>query len=489
MGALRRLARLIWSDDVDPALRPVLGVTLASTAAGSAMWSFMAIWAVDELGAKRELPYALLVGALLAGLSGFLGGYLSDRIGRRRVMLVGQGIMVGYPIVLLLLSTSKWAALSALALAGAFGSLGGSTAQAMVADLVAPERREAAYASVRVAANLGVVAGPPIGGLLLLLGSWSALFPTVATLSAAAWVIAYRFLPHRGAYSPEGPPERGSLRVIVADRPFLLFLGSAVFAWLVYVAYEVVLPVSIVDGFGYQPAVWGFLVWINPLLVTLFQLRLTRATAGVPAAPKLVVALLVMGLPYLLLVQSHTVPVLVAVVAIFVIGEMLWVPTSQAVVAALAPQDIRGAYMGAFGSAPAIGFALAPLIGLQVRNSFGDDATWTMFAVHRSGRRRARRASRSRACGRRIRQQALCCTGGVRQEERELLLREDAPRAQTARERRQLEGLDEDLRSSPLRGQAAPATAAQLPARLQRGTSRRSAGRCRTWCGCARSRR
>jgi len=63
------------------------------------------------------------------------------------------------------------------------------------------------------------------------------------------------------------------------------------------------------------------------------------------------------------------------------VGEMLWVPTSQAVVAELAPTDIRGAYMGAFGSAPAIGFALAPLIGLQMRNSFGDEATWAMFAV------------------------------------------------------------------------------------------------------------
>lgn len=40
----------------------------------------------------------------------------------------------------------------------------------------------------------------------------------------------------------------------------------------------------------------------------------------------------------------------------------------------------------------------------------------------------------------------------MRQEEREALLREDAPRAQTARERRQLAGLREDLRSSPLRG-------------------------------------
>ena len=66
MGALRRLARLIWGDDVDPALRPVLGVTLVGTAAGSAMWSFMAIWAVDELGAKaRAAVSRFLVGRVL----------------------------------------------------------------------------------------------------------------------------------------------------------------------------------------------------------------------------------------------------------------------------------------------------------------------------------------------------------------------------------------------------------------------------------------
>jgi MFS family permease len=377
----QHLVRLIWGEDLDRPLRPVLGVTLASAAAGSGLWSFMAIWAVEELGAKSELPYVYLVGAVLAGTSGFVGGYLSDRIGRRRVILVGEASMAVYPLVLLALSDSKWAALVALAMAGVFGSLGGSVAQAMVADLVPPERHEAAYSSVRVAANLGVVVGPPLGGLVLVLGSWSALFPTIAILSAFAWLLAWRYLPHRGEFSPEGPPERGSLAVILGDRAFLLFLGSAVFAWLVYVAYEVVLPVSLVDGFGYEPSAWGFIVWINPLLVTLFQVRLTRATSGVPSAPKLVVALLVMGLPYLLLVASQSVLAVVTVVVVFVIGEMLWVPTSQAVVAELAPPDIRGAYMGAFGSAPAIGFALAPLIGLQMRNSFGDDATWTMFAL------------------------------------------------------------------------------------------------------------
>jgi MFS family permease len=169
--------------------------------------------------------------------------------------------------------------------------------------------------------------------------------------------------------------------VILADRRFLIFLGSAVFAWLTYVAYEVVLPVSLVDGYGYEPSAWGFLVWVNPLLVALFQVRLTRAAGPIPAAPKLVLAMLVMGLPYLLLVFTNALWAILFVIVVFVIGEMLWVPTSQAVVAQLAPADIRGAYMGAFGSAPAIGFALAPLIGLQVRNSFGDEATWAMFAV------------------------------------------------------------------------------------------------------------
>jgi hypothetical protein len=44
----------------------------------------------------------------------------------------------------------------------------------------------------------------------------------------------------------------------------------------------------------------------------------------------------------------------------------------------------------------------------------------------------------------------------VRPEERDAVLREDAPRVQTPRERRQLAGIDEDLRSSPLRGTPLP---------------------------------
>ncbi len=128
------------------------------------------------------------------------------------------------------------------------------------------------------------------------------------------------------------------------------------------------------------PSTWGFIVIINPLLVTFFQLRVTRWTAGYPAGPKLVTAMLLMGGSFLFLLLGGSVEMFVLVMFVFVVGEMLWVPTSQAIVAGLAPEDVRGAYTGAFGSTGAFGFALGPVTALQLRGAYGDNAAWYFFA-------------------------------------------------------------------------------------------------------------
>ena len=171
--------------------------------------------------------------------------------------------------------------------------------QALVADVVPPERHEHAYASLRVANNLGVTLGPPIGGALLITGSYDVLWIGVAALGALETALAWKLIPHRAAFTPEEPPARGSFGAIRRDRAFLLFLASMVLANLVYFAFEVVLPISAVDSHGLDPAAWGFLVVINPALVTLFQLRLTRRVEHFPAAPRLALAMLLMGWPFL----------------------------------------------------------------------------------------------------------------------------------------------------------------------------------------------
>jgi hypothetical protein len=74
----RRLAHLIWGAEVDCALRPVLAIALVGAMSGSTLWSFLGIWAVDELGAEPgQLGTAFLVAAVMAGVLGYLGGHLS----------------------------------------------------------------------------------------------------------------------------------------------------------------------------------------------------------------------------------------------------------------------------------------------------------------------------------------------------------------------------------------------------------------------------
>lgn len=382
MRLLSRLFRLVWGDDVDRALRPVLAVAIVGASAGASVWVFIGIWAKKHLEASdTALGATYLCGALLAGLAGYVGGHISDHVGRRPLILAGWGGQTLMLLGFLLVGRHTTAGLVFAAFAPAMGAIGQGADQAMVADLVPPERHEAAYAATRVAHNLGVTFGPPIGGLLLLAHSWPVFFVGTSVLALAATLVAWRFIPRGGAYQPEEPPTRGSFGAIVRDRPFLLFLGSSVLASMTYVAYEVLLPISLVTSYGLAPALWGVLVIVNPIFVVLVQLRLIRWTAGVSATLKLGIAMPLMGLPFLLLPLSAAIPVVLVVVTVFVVGEMLWIPTSQAAVAAFAPADIRGAYMGFFGSSWAVAWALGPFLGLQVRTNFGDTTMWVAVAA------------------------------------------------------------------------------------------------------------
>src|SRR5438046_8610442 len=114
--------------------------------------------------------------------AGYLGGHASDHIGRRPLILSGSVLLALSFLSFGIAGGHKWVGLALLVASSIGGSIGGGASQAMVADLVPPERHEAAYASVRVASNLGVVCGPPIGGLLLIGRHWPVLFTGVAAM-------------------------------------------------------------------------------------------------------------------------------------------------------------------------------------------------------------------------------------------------------------------------------------------------------------------
>ena len=75
----------------------------------------------------------------------------------------------------------------------------------------------------------------------------------------------------------------------------MALLGGAVLAWMVYVGFELLLPISVVQHHGIDRSLWGVIAIVNPLLVALLQLRVTNATTRFAPATRMVASLMLMG--------------------------------------------------------------------------------------------------------------------------------------------------------------------------------------------------
>ena len=371
----------IVGDSIDPVLRPVLGVALLQAIAESAQASFLGLWALRSLGSSQsELGFAFAGSAIAAVIAGNVGGRLSDRIGRRRPILLASAALALLGGCLAFVSGHVLLGLALIVLLGAAAGMLFAAQQALLTDLVPRARHEHAFASQRVVQNLGFMGGPLIGAALLTIG-WRTLFIGIGAIGALAFVVALPAIPRHTTVSHDADDADTSRRSLLRDPAFVSLLAAGTLASMVYLSYEILLPISLVQSHGVAPAAWGILLAINPIVVVLCQIRLTSRVSGVGEFTRIAVGIAAMGTPFLFVAVSTALPLLILLLLLFVLGEMLWGPPSQGLIARLAPDDMRGAYFGASSAMIPAAFALGPLIGLQVRSAFGDTAMWCSVAI------------------------------------------------------------------------------------------------------------
>jgi predicted MFS family arabinose efflux permease len=375
------LARTLLGDDIDRRVRPIVAVTFIYAASFSTFWVYVGIYAVKGLHwPPSRVGFLFLASAPAAAVANYLSGHISDRTGRRP-LIIGSFLASSANMLLLTrLGSTTALAFLLIVVQGVIGAPAYSLDRVLVADLVPEEElRERAYATVRVSTNLGTLVGPPLAALLVFVSGWTAFLGGIAGLGIVGAVLAVAFLP--ATQLPEEVPGPGSLGMVACDRPFSLLLLSTLLGFTDYCGFETVLPVLAVSAYGLAPSTWGLLVIISPALVVLAQLRLTRAVSRIPPAPRLASATLLMGLPFLALLASSNVGVIAAVIVVFVVGEMVWMPTSQAVAAQLAPPQARGTYFGALAATTGPAWTLAPLIAFQLRAHGGVGSVWVFFSA------------------------------------------------------------------------------------------------------------
>jgi multidrug resistance protein len=182
-------------------LVPILGITFIDVLGFSILLPILPYY-VRHFGASYVVVGALFATfALCQFVAGPVWGNVSDRIGRKRVLIISQiGATIGWAL-LAFSPTLAWVFVARIVEGISGGNI--SVTQAYVADRVEPSQRSRAFAFVGAAFSAGFVLGPLAGGVLLERYGYRAPFLLAAALQLVTLVVTILYLPEEVAARAE----------------------------------------------------------------------------------------------------------------------------------------------------------------------------------------------------------------------------------------------------------------------------------------------
>ena len=199
--------------------------------------STMVAVALPDLRADFDLSVSAAVWLVNAYLvvtaaAQLVAGGLGDRLGRRRLAIVG---VAGFGIFAALSAAAPVypAAIAARCLQAVFGALAIVNVAAAVRTAVPGHRRGRAFGLVGASATLAAASGPPVGALAVAWAGWRGTFLSVLPLVALALLAVLRWLPPDPAVAPAESGRAGVLRRFDPAGAVLLLTTLATAAVLV----------------------------------------------------------------------------------------------------------------------------------------------------------------------------------------------------------------------------------------------------------------
>jgi len=198
-------------------------------------------------------------------------------------------------------------------------------------------------------------------------------------------IIAILWLPHGLRGQTRNAPWRDAFHSLKRDYTFQSLWIAAFLSAVVFMQFGSTYSLHIMrlgltfDGFGIHlrpETVYGLLIAWNGLLVVCTELPLTSLTLRFDARRVMALGYVLIGLGFGLNAWCQTIPTLLLAMTIFTIGEMISSPTSSAVVARIAPERLRGRYMGILALAWNSAGIFGPQFGFRL---FGLDPRYPWF--------------------------------------------------------------------------------------------------------------
>ncbi len=368
-----------------------------------AFWTYNAIVFIDRLGGFMLYPFFALyltkkfeigmstVGIMFAifsitGMVGSaLGGAIADRMGRKAV-IIGSLILSSFSALGMGFAPTIAIFVMVVVVVGTLSSIGGPAEEAVVADLLPPEKRAEGYGIIRVVFNTAVIIAPPIAGALIS-NSYLTLFITDAVISTISAGIVFFALPETKPQLQEhAKPETmketfiGYGRVF-KDTRFLAFIGVLALSSLVYMNLNSTLGVYLRDHRGLPEFRYSLLLSLNAIMVVMLQFGITRRIEKYRPMLMMAAGALLYAIGFAMYGFVATFPLFVFAMVIITVGEMVISPVAQSLIAGFAPEDMRGRYMAVAGLSWSIAFTVGPYFAGLLLDSSNPSLLWVISGI------------------------------------------------------------------------------------------------------------
>ncbi|HEX7588183.1 MAG TPA: MFS transporter [Anaerolineae bacterium] len=360
----------------------LFGGTLINQIGSGMVFPFLTLYLHQRLSLSMTSVGVILSVWAISGLVGSLvGGSLTDQFGRKRLMVFSLGA-TAVGLVAFGFADALPSSIAAVVFVGFVSAMFQPARDAMVADLVGPDKRPQAYGLLRVVANLGIGIGPAIGGFL---ASRSYLLAFLASGSATGLFFLITLSQMRETMPAAAPRHKanagapGNFAVVLRDRRFVLFCVATALAVVAYSQMMTVLPVYMKDQFGLGESFYGWVMTTNALMVVALQFPITRSTQRLARFPLIALGAVLYAAGVASVALGTTFWHFVVSMAILTLGEMIIVPTATAVTADLAQPQVRGRYMGALALTWNLGFGIGPILGGIITDQIAPRALWPMM--------------------------------------------------------------------------------------------------------------
>ncbi len=311
--------------------------------------------------------------AVMQFLCGPTIGSLSDRFGRRPVLLVALAVMAVDYLVMALAGTI-WLLLAGRVVAGITAATQ-PTASAFMADLSKPEEKAANFGLIGAAFGIGFVIGPLLGGVLGEYGT-RAPFYAAGALAALNFAFGFMILPEtvtdriRRPFSWRRANPLGAFRAVgrlpgVGRLLVMFFLYQVAFF-----VYPSVWAYFTRARFGWDPAMVGVSLASFGIAIAIVQGGLIRVVLRRLGERMTVAYGLVFNFCAFLciaLVESGTLALILT--PLTALGAVV-TPALQGMMSRAAPDDAQGELQGVISSTAAVSMIVSPLIMTQIFAAF-----------------------------------------------------------------------------------------------------------------------